>query len=36
MIAVVYIFLGALIIILAIGCTIWLIKEYFKDKKEEK
>jgi len=32
MIAVVYIFLGALIIILAIGCTIWLIK----NRKEEK
>jgi hypothetical protein len=36
MIAVVYIFLGALLISLIIGFTIWLIKECLKNKKEEK
>jgi len=35
-IAVVYIFLGTLIISLTIGFTIWLIKECFKNKKEDK
>jgi len=36
MIAVVYIFLGALVISLTIGFTIWLIKECLKNKKEKK
>jgi len=36
MVAIVYIFLGAILLSLTIGCIIWLIKEYFTDKKEEK
>ena len=36
MVAIVYIFLGAILLSLTIGCIIWLIKEYFKDKKENK
>ena len=36
MVAVVYIFLGAILLSLTIGCIIWLIKEYLKDKKENK
>jgi len=35
-IAIVYIFLGTLVISLTIGFAIWLIKECLKDKKEEK
>ena len=36
MVAVVYIFLGAILLGLVIGCIIWLIKDYFKDREEEK
>jgi len=36
MVAVVYIFLGAILLSLTIGCIIWLIKEYFEDKKDKK
>jgi len=36
MIATVYIFLGIILLSLVIGCIIWLIKEYFEDRKEEK
>jgi len=36
MIATVYIFLGIILLGLVIGCIIWLIKEYFEDKKEDK
>jgi hypothetical protein len=36
MVAIVYIFLSAILLGLVIGCIIWLIKDYFKDRKEDK